>query len=118
MSVSLYYMAKRAQPITLQEQITCEKIAERYDSQYPFGKLYEGFCIYNLEKSPYITESEKDVIFAGATKLPSDVFDIELFGNIIDWWLECLSEITRTLSGAQWDVHIDDVALEWNQDMY
>ena len=51
MSVSLYYTARRPQSITLQEQKSCDEIAERYDKQYPFGELYEGFCIYDLTKS-------------------------------------------------------------------
>lgn len=114
MSVSLYYIAKRLQPITPHEQIACEKIAERYDTQYPFGELYEGFCIYNLEKFPLTSEDEKNVIFAGATKLPPDISDNELLGNIIDWWLKCLHEITEILPNAQWNVHIDDVSIEWD----
>ena len=47
MSVSLYYTAKRPHPITHQEQNSCSEIAERYDKQYPFGELYEDFCIYD-----------------------------------------------------------------------
>lgn len=39
MSVSLYYTARREQPITSQEQNSCNEIAERYDRQYPFGEL-------------------------------------------------------------------------------
>ena len=45
MSVSIYYTARRSQPITPQEQHICHEIAKRYDEQYPFGELYEGFCI-------------------------------------------------------------------------
>jgi hypothetical protein len=66
-----------------------------------------------LEKDRH--ESEKDVIFSGATKLPPDV-DQELFFDIINWWLECLSEITDMLPGAQWHVHIDDTVLEWGEE--
>lgn len=113
MSVSLYYTAKRIQPITKQEQTACETIAERYDFQYPYGELYEGFCIYNLEQYPYITEDESNVIFAGATALPP-IFDMELLQNIINWWLECLSEITDILYDAQWDVSIDDNPIKWS----
>lgn len=114
MSVSLYYTAKRAWPITLQEQIACNKIADRYDSQYPFGELYEGFCIYDLTKDSSLIDDQQNVIFSGSTKLPSNV-DNELFGNILDWWLECLHEITNTLTDAQWHVHIDDVTIEWDK---
>lgn len=88
-------------------------IAERYDSQYPFGELYEGFCIYDLEQAPYETDDESNVILAGATSLPP-IFDMELLQNIINWWLKCHSEITDVLHGAQWEVSIDDNPIEWS----
>lgn len=111
MSVSLYYTARRPRPITLQEQKACEEIAKRYDTEYPYGELYEGFCIYDMEKDRQ--ESEKDVIFSGATKLPPDG---EQVFEILNWWLECLSEITDTLPGAQWHVNVDDTVLEWGEE--
>ena len=113
MSVSLYYTARRTQPITLQEQSSCDKIAERYDKQYPFGELYEGFCIYDLGKSR--SKEEEDVILSGSTKLPSDV-DVELCMEIVVWWLKCLEEIVDVLVGAQWKVHLDDMDFAWSEE--
>lgn len=110
MSVSLYYTARRSQPMSLQEQIACEKIVEHYDTRYPFGELYEGFCIYDLEKSREFFD--ENVILDGSTKLPLDVGE-QFFGDIVNWWLKCLQEITDILPGAQWHVHIDDTDLEW-----
>lgn len=113
MSVSLYYTARRAQPITSQEQSSCDKIADHYDKQYPFGELYEGFCIYDLET--FKDEDDKDIILDGSTKLPTDV-DEELYFNIIDWWLKCLEELVDVLIGAQWDVHLDDMNFKWSEE--
>ena len=113
MSVSLYYTARRAQPITLQEKSSCDEIAERYDKEYPYGELYEGFCIYDLEKDR--SGYEDDVILDGSTKLPTDV-DGELCLKIADWWLKCLEEIVDVLKGAQWDVHLDDMNFEWSEE--
>ena len=115
MSVSLYYTAKRTRPITLQEQNACEETARRYDAQYPFGELYEGFCIYDLEQSPYDAGDGSNVIFAGATKLPP-IDDMELLNNIINWLLKGLSEIRDVLPDAEWDVSIDDNPIQWNSD--
>lgn len=113
MSVSLYYEARRSQPITPQEQGICDEIAKRYDAEYPYGELYEGFCIYDLDA--FRDESEKDVIFSGATKLPPADDETFLF-NVINWWLKCLGEITDHLPGAQWHVNIDDADLPWEED--
>lgn len=109
MSVSLYYTARRPQPITPQEQSACEEITARYDAEYPFGELYEGFCIYDP------AGNEEDIILDGATKLPSDV-DPELCFEIADWWLDCVNEIVSVLTGAQWHVNLDDMDLEWSEE--
>lgn len=106
MSISLYYTARRSQPITSQEQCNCAEIAKRYDQQYPFGELYEGFYIYNLEKFEDV--KEENIIFDGSTKLPTDI-DGEFLLNVVDWWLKCLEEIAGVLVGAQWNVHLDDI---------
>ena len=114
MSVSLYYTAHRYYPMTEQEQTSCNKIAERYDAEYPFGELYEGFCIYDLDKSPY--EGNENVIFAGATKLPLSEERLHTY-NVLIWWLECLHEIADVLQGAEWDVHLDDQPIAWDKDV-
>ena len=113
MSVSLYYEARRTQPITSQEKAACEEIASRYDAQYPYGEMYEGFCIYNWER--VLDEWEKDVIFSGATALPySD--DMNYIFRVVNWWLKCLGEITDILHGAQWHVNIDDSDISWSEE--
>ncbi len=113
MSVSLYYTARRSTPITQQERNRCDGIAERYDRQYPFGELYEGFCIYDWETG----KEEKDVILDGATKLPPDV-EMEFCMRILDWWLECLTELTDLLGDAQWKVHLDDMDSMWSAEKH
>lgn len=113
MSVSLYYEARRPQPVTPQEKTICEEIAARYDAQYPYGELYEGFCIYDWESSR--DEYDKDVIFSGATKLPLDDGP-EFIMQVAGWWLKCLEEITDNLPGARWHVHIDDADIPWGEE--
>ncbi len=111
MSISIYYTARRPQPITEEEAALCRRIADRYDAQYPYGELYEGFCIYDLAEER--DEWEQDVIFSGATKLPPE--DPLLIAQIANWQLDCLEEITNVLPGAQWRVHLDDLNLEWTE---
>ena len=115
MSVSLYYQAKREQPLTLQETSICQEIVKQYDTQYPFGELYEGFCVYDLDS--FRDESEKDVIFSGATKLPTvDEDDIQILFDITDYWVKCLDEITKALPGAAWEVNLDDMEMIWDEE--
>ena len=114
MSVSLYYEARRKNPITPEEKAVCEEIAKRYDEQYPFGRLYEGFVIYDLEECS--DENEKDVIFSGATKLPPTGNE-RFFYDVGNHWIKCLYEITKALPGAEWNVHVDDVKLRWDDEV-
>lgn len=113
MSVSLYYEAERTWPITPQEQAACNEIADRYNSQYPFGELYESFCIYDPTESPSPADGQPIVIFSGATKLPP-AEDMDLIFNVLHWWLKCLREIADVLTDAQWRVHVDGAAIEWD----
>lgn len=115
MSVSLYYTAKRSQPLTMQEQIHCNDIANRYDREYPFGELYEGFCIYDSQTLQ--DENENDIILDGSTKLPPDE-NIEIFLDIVSWWLKCLEELVDVLEGAEWNVHLDDMDFEWSDEKH
>ena len=101
-SVSLYYMAKRNNPISKQEQEACRKVAERYIAEYPWGDMDDGFCIYDLNET-----SEENVIFEGATKLPVNRGKAR-FIKVHDYWSDCLQEIIYLLPGAQWYIRIDD----------
>ena len=102
MSVSLYYTAKREQPISGQEQAACQSIVEQYIADYPLGEMYEPFCVYDLDEA-----SGENIIFQGATKLPLDEGQ-EHFIDVHDYWTECLQKVIDSLPGAQWHIHIDD----------
>ncbi len=102
MSVSLYYTAKREYPISEQEWDTCQKIVEHYIAEYPLGEIYEDFCVYDLD-----AETEVNVIFEGATKLPLDEGEDHSM-KVLDYWAECLQEIIDLLINAQWHIHVDD----------
>ena len=103
MSVSLYYTAKREHPMSGQEHTACKETVERYIAEYPLGDIYEGFCVYDLDKEA----QDEGVIFDGATKLPLDEGESH-FKEVLDYWADCLQEIINLLSGAEWNIHIDD----------
>lgn len=107
MSCSLYYTAKRNMPLTYTENRTINNIVEKYNSEYPFSEKAEDFCVYNTTKN--------GVIFSGSTKLPY-IDDFELSFEICEYWLECLTEITKVLHDCQWNVSLDDVSLIYSKD--
>ena len=79
----------------------------------PMGDLYEGFCIYRWDTLEDDFDGEH-VILQGATKLPLD--DLELFANVFEWWLDCLTELKDTLPDAQWHVNLDDLDFDWSEE--
>lgn len=104
MSCSIYYTAERNTPLTDAERISLSNIVKKYNSEYPFDEKAEDFCVYD--------SVPENVIFEGATKLPDS--DIELSFEIAEYWLECLTEITKLLNGCEWTVTLDDDSLVWN----
>ena len=103
MAFSLYYEAKRKEPLTKQEKAISKEILEKYCSEYPFSRKVEDFGIYDD------SEYKGDIIFSGATKLPGNA--PETLFEVANYWLNCLTEITKILSKATWNVTFDDVNL-------
>ncbi len=102
MSFSIYYEAFRDYPLTKQEQIICPSISERYCSQCPLEKPFEEFGVYDYD-------SDSNVVFSGSTKLPDSDLDVMFQAAI--YWLQCLTEITRTLPDCRWTVSFEEVEL-------
>lgn len=100
MAFSLYYTAKRKTSITTEEKIAINRIIERYCSKYPFKRKTEDFCVYDLNE-------EESVIFSGSTKLPNSGY--KFLYEVANYWLKCLTEITKLLSTSEWEVLFDDV---------
>lgn len=100
MAFSLYYKAKREQPLTEQEKEACKEIIEKYCSQYPFKRKVEDFSIYDVD-------SDEDIIFSGSTKLPTT--GPKALFDVANYWLKCLTEITDLLTNSTWAVTFDDV---------
>ena len=47
MSFSIYYSAERIQAITDAEKKNVESIVNRYNTEYPFKRKTEDFCVYD-----------------------------------------------------------------------
>jgi len=103
MSFALYYEATRKQSLAEQEKTIAKKIIEKYCSEYPFKRKVEDFCMYDEN------EYQDNIIFSGSTKLPGN--GPKTLFEVANYWLECLTEITKLLVNAEWNVTFDDVAL-------
>ena len=56
---SIYYSAERIQAITDAEKKNVESIVNRYNTEYPFKRKTEDFCVYD-------SIDDENIIFSGA----------------------------------------------------
>ncbi|MEU3948392.1 hypothetical protein [Streptomyces sp. NPDC029526] len=106
MSVSLYYSARRDEPLTDAETAAVGRIAAARHASFPHPgeeglHLYEG------------GGDAAEQVLAGSTKLPRAP---ELVLPVIAHVLDSVTELRRALPGAAWHVHLDDLDVDWDED--
>lgn len=115
MSISIYYTAQRAKPLSTQERkliaaavsrFTVEKLID--DHSLPKeGFNGEDFCIYDPEDP-----TEPGMVFEGTTKLPDH--SQEATWSAVQYWCTLLGEVRRIVPDAEWRVHVDDHDIVWD----
>lgn len=114
MSISIYYEAKRATPLTpaekevvqnLVDKFSVDKLIEKY-METGEGHNWESFCVYEKPTQP-------DAIFEGATKLPDNSGKALEIG--VKWWCLALTGIRRAVKDAKWDVRVEDHPIYWDE---
>ncbi|MFF8773509.1 hypothetical protein [Kitasatospora sp. NPDC015120] len=105
MSVSIYYSARRATPLTEAETASVEQALAAHAASFPFSDE-EGVAPYDYD------ETEPDELVCGATKLPSDPSRLL---PVMTEVLSTLSALRRALPGTEWDVHMDDLDVPWDE---
>jgi hypothetical protein len=116
MSVSLYYTAHRAEPLTASERETItalvrEAIVDEEARRHGQGKRRpsgESFCVYDPTDP-----SEPTIVFEGATKLPGH--GAGAMWTALQHWAALLSRIRRAVPRAVWHVSVDDHDLVWDE---
>lgn len=105
MAIEIYFYAKRAERMAPDEHTRVVEISQKYMDGYK-GKEFEGpGCMIGENGDP---------IFSGDIRLPFDSVEDGL-EEFLDYWLEWLTEITRVLAGAEWEVRLEDVPLIWEE---
>ncbi|MFD7714571.1 hypothetical protein [Streptomyces sp. NPDC059814] len=105
MSVSLYYSARRAAPLTEVESSAIEGVVAAHSSSLPYADE-EGLYLYEL---PDDGSAER---VDGSTKMPSD-FDRLM--PVVTHVLHSVTELRRVLPDAEWSVHMDDIDIPWDE---
>lgn len=108
MSVSLYYSARRAQPLTDTESAAVERVAAERAKSFPYDDE-EGLFLYG----PGDEGDEDDEILAGSTKLPADP---GRWLPVVAHVLDSVTELRRAVGGAEWHVHMDDSDVPWDEE--
>ena len=105
MSVSVYYSARRAQPLTGPETAAVERVVAVRASSFPYDDE-ENLCLYDHDGD------QDDEILAGSTKLPSDP---GRWLPVVVHVLDSVTELRRAVGGAEWHVHMDDTDVPWDE---
>ncbi|MEU9095548.1 hypothetical protein ACIOEW_10265 [Streptomyces sp. NPDC087901] len=105
MSVSLYYNAHRATPLTEAESASVERVVAAHMASFPYADE-ESLYVYDPRSS------EPQEIVAGSTKMP---FDPGRLMPVIAHVLDSVTELRRALPDAQWRVHMDDLDVPWDE---
>lgn len=107
MGLTLYFGAKRAVPMTEQENEKVSEIINRFYKQYPLEELPD-FGMFDCRL-------DKDAIYDTGIDLPFDT-EPELFYDMALYWLKCFTEITNYLSDAECKVVFEDVELIFDEE--
>ncbi|MCX5102313.1 hypothetical protein [Streptomyces sp. NBC_00439] len=108
MSVSIYYSARRAQPLTGAESAAVERVVAARAESFPYDDE-EGLYLY----VPGGDGDQDDQIIAGSTKLPGG--DPGRWLPVTAHVLDSVTELRRAVGGAQWHVHMDDLDVPWDE---
>ncbi|WP_326766913.1 hypothetical protein OG978_22335 [Streptomyces sp. NBC_01591] len=107
MSVSVYYSARRAEPLTGAESAAVERVVAAHAESFPYDDE-ESLYLYGLGGDG----DQDDEIVAGSTKLP---IDPGRWMPVIAHVLDSVTELRRAVGGAEWHVHADDVDVPWDE---
>ncbi|MEU2680488.1 hypothetical protein ABZ638_26750 [Streptomyces sp. NPDC007107] len=105
MSVSLYYSATRAMPLTDTERAAVERIVAAHMESFPYEDE-ESLHLYDSD------DTRPDEVVAGSTKMPFDPARVLV---VLDHVLGSVSELRGALPEAEWRVHLDDLDVPWDE---
>ncbi|MGM1058442.1 hypothetical protein [Saccharothrix sp. Mg75] len=106
MSVSLYYSARRAVPLTEDEAAEVGRVVAAHHEGFPFDDE-EGLYLYDRP------DNGDGEVLAGSTKMP---FDPAHLGPVVVHVLDSVTALRRALPDAEWRVHLDDLDVEWDEE--
>ena len=117
MGISIYYTARRGQPLSADEQAAVGRIVASYSIRDQVeryvrtrqGHNGEDFTVYDPN-----APTEPGIIFEGATVLPSTSEDA--LWDLLQRWCKLLSEVRRAVAGAEWHVNVDDHDIPWDEE--
>ncbi|WP_097967371.1 hypothetical protein [Streptomyces sp. or20] len=105
MSVSLYYNAHRATPLTKAELASVARVVAAHMAAFPYDDE-ESLCVYNGDMA------EAGEVLAGSTKMPHHPGRLM---PVIAHVLDSVTELRRAVPGAEWRVHMDDLDVPWDE---
>ncbi|MGI5958317.1 MAG: hypothetical protein ACOX60_02725 [Massiliimalia sp.] len=107
MNLFIQWKANRPDPITQSEGIWVNRILERYEKECPFSDSRLELGIQAADPFSASFEIMGGKILLPVREKPEEVFDIALY------WLDCLTELRKTIPTAQWSANAFGIELIW-----
>lgn len=109
MGVSVYYTCERDHIVTDNEAYEITAIINKYNDGFELNDIAESFFVYTYDLD------QPTVIFEGSTKLPlTNNFEDSVYA--LFYWLDCLTDIRRTIFDGSWHVHLDGTEAAWDEE--
>lgn len=103
-SVSLYYTARRATPLTDAELTAVSQIVDTSTANAPFAEEEEGLYLYD--------RLEPGTVLDGSTKMPTA--DDRAVPSLVHW-LAAVTALRHAVPDADWTFTLDDYEIEWDE---
>jgi hypothetical protein len=133
MGVSIYYTARREHRLTDAEQTQVGRVVAEENAAL-FTALQERLPAWNAEGSVpsdlttaeeicegitlyALDGTEPGVVLEGSSKISHSACDeAPMFAQLEHYMRSSLGRLRQAVPGAEWDVHVDDAPLEWQED--
>ena len=111
-SISIYYKATRATPLSNSEKKTVDALVAKYSMDGEIEKYLRTGKGLNWESFSFVPSNEPEVVLYGATKLPNNTKEASWLG--VQHWCKLLSEIRRAIPNATWNVRVENHEMQWD----
>lgn len=110
MNLCIQWKANRPEPLSQSEGIWINRIMDRYEQKCPWKDSSLELGVQADDPLGASVEILGGRVLLPMRETPEEVFDIALY------WLDCLTEMRKTIPSAQWSANAFGMELIWEKE--